>query len=51
MMLGHASAAAWKHYVMAAPDFLHVAVKAIQRELFSLPAEEDATDQSLASGA
>jgi integrase len=35
MMLGHASVAAWKHYVMAAPDFLHTAVAAIERGLFA----------------
>jgi integrase len=37
MLLGHARADAWKHYVDEAPDFLHKAVKAIQRELFEAP--------------
>jgi integrase len=34
MMLGQAPASAWKHYVMVAPDFLHKAVKTIEKELF-----------------
>lgn len=34
MLLGHAPAKSWRHYVLSAPEFLHEAVKAIADKYF-----------------
>lgn len=46
MLLGHAPAKSWRHYVGFAPDFLQKGVKAIERKYLAVAAEKEKTPKT-----